>query len=77
MATNRDNLQTLTSEQSQDLIGWISEVHGLTLSREQFAETLLDALEDVSGFEAMTPSLANQLVHQLWSIYRGKENDRS
>lgn len=74
---NRNDPSRLTPEQIQELIAWISEGNGIALSQAKFAEAVLDTLEDVSGFEAMTPSQANLFIHHLWSIYRGKEKHRS
>ena len=66
--------RALTAEEIDGLVGYISERHGLALSRGFFADALLAVLEDVPGFEATPPSQAKNLIHQLWSIYRGQED---
>ncbi len=62
-------MNTLTTEQKQQLVEIISEEFGTGLSEAEFNETLLGLLEDVPGFETAKQTTINKLVNQLWSKY--------
>jgi hypothetical protein len=62
-------MNTLTTEQKQQLVEIITEEFGAGLSQTEFTETLLGLLEDVPGFETAKRSTINKLTNQLWSKY--------
>lgn len=62
-------MNTLTTEQKQQLVEIISEEFGTEMSNAEFTEALLGLLDDVPGFETAKQSMINKLVNQLWSKY--------
>ena len=62
-------MQSLTSEQKQELVQIINEEFGVGMALEDFTEALLSLLEDVAGFETASQRTLNQLTQQLWSQY--------
>ena len=62
-------MNTLTTEQKQQLVEIISEEFGEGLSEAEFTDALLGLLEDVPGFETAKQSTINKLANQLWSKY--------
>ncbi len=67
-------MQTLSAEQQQNLVEIISEEFGTGLTCDEFADVLLGLLEDISGFETISPAKANQLINQLWRKYHAQES---
>ena len=62
-------MQSLTTEQKQQLVEIINEECGTGLKLAEFTEALLGLLEDVAGFETAKQSTINKLTQQLWSKY--------
>lgn len=62
-------MNTLTTEQKQQLVEIISEEFGTEMNNAEFTEALLGLLEDVPGFETAKRNMINKLVNQLWSKY--------
>lgn len=62
-------MNTLTTEQEQQLVEIITEDFGPGLSQAEFTEALLGLLEDVPGFETAKRSTISKLTTQLWSEY--------
>ena len=62
-------MQSLTSEQKQELVQIINEEFGVGMALEDFTEALLSLLEDVAGFETASQRTLNQLTQQLWEQY--------
>ena len=62
-------MQSLTTEQKQELVQIINEEFGVGMTLEDFTEALLSLLEDVAGFETASQHTLNQLTQQLWSQY--------
>lgn len=62
-------MNTLTTEQKQQLVEIINEEFGEGLSEAEFTDALLSLLEDVPGFETAKQSTINKLANQLWSKY--------
>ena len=62
-------MQSLTTEQKQELVQIINEEFGVGMALEDFTEALLSLLEDVAGFETASQSTLNQLTQQLWNQY--------
>jgi hypothetical protein len=70
----RKELQILTADECRTLLLVIAEKYGKDLKRVEFADVLLALLEDVSGFETISPKEASRIVQHLWSTYHGKED---
>ncbi len=64
----------LSAEERTNLVELVREKYGDTLTRIDFVDVILGLFEDIPGFEAISPSAAKYLVHQLWSTYHGKES---
>ena len=62
-------MQTLTKAQEQSLVAIIIEEFGADMLLGEFAEALLNVLEDMAGFEASTEEEISSLIQQLWSQY--------
>ncbi len=62
-------MQSLTTEQKQELVQIINEEFGVGMTLEDFTEALLSLLEDVAGFETASQRTLNQLTQQLWEQY--------
>ena len=62
-------MQSLTTEQKQELVQIINEEFGVGMALEDFTEALLSLLEDVAGFETASQRTLNQLTQQLWEQY--------
>lgn len=62
-------MNTLTTEQKQQLVEVLSEEFGAEMNNAEFTDALLGLLEDVPGFETAKQSTINKLVNQLWSKY--------
>lgn len=62
-------MNTLTTEQKQQLVEIIIEEFGTEMNNTEFTDALLGLLEDVPGFETTKQSTINKLVSQLWSKY--------
>jgi len=62
-------MNSLTTEQKQQLVEIISEEFGSGMTLVEFTDALLGLLEDMPGFETAKQSVINKLVNQLWSKY--------
>lgn len=62
-------MQSLTTEQKQELINIIAEDFGNELDIDEFTDALLGLLEDVAGFETAKQRTISQLTQQLWRLY--------
>lgn len=62
-------MNTLTTEQKQQLVEILNEEFGTEMNNAEFADALLGLLEDVPGFETAKQSTIHKLVNQLWSKY--------
>ena len=62
-------MQSLTTEQQQQLLAIIADEFGAELEAEAFAEALQAVLEDMAGFETASQQTILQLTQQLWSNY--------
>ena len=62
-------MNSLTTEQKQQLAEIINEEFGTEMNNVEFTEALLGLLEDMPGFETAKQSTINKLVNQLWSKY--------
>lgn len=67
-------MQTLSAEQKINLVEIINDEFGTALMFDEFADVLLGLLEDISGFETISPTNANRLVNQLWRKYHAQES---
>lgn len=77
MASNGSfDRQHLSLCESHRLIEWICYARGEHIERSEFAESVLNALEDVPGFEAMLPEKGEQIVQQLWSLHMSKKTQK-
>lgn len=77
MASNGSiNRQHLSLCESRRLVEWICDARGEHIERSEFAESVMNALEDVPGFEAMLPHQGEQIVQQLWSHYMSKKTQK-
>jgi len=65
-------VEHLTKRQSVELVKFIFDQHGTSLTKRQFTELVLDCFEDISGLEGLSPPQALETINTLWSIYRGK-----
>jgi len=63
------DMQTLSTEQKQNLVEIVTEEFGTGLLPDDFADVVLGLFEDISGFETLSPTKANQLINQLWRQY--------
>lgn len=68
--TNRTRLST---DQQQSLIQIVTKQFGQALSFEEFTDQVLLLFEDIPGFEVISDSEAQSLIHQLWSDYHGPD----
>jgi len=68
--------QHLSLCESHRLVEWICDARGEHIERSEFAESVLNALEDVPGFEAMLPEQGEQIVQQLWSLHMSKKTQK-
>lgn len=62
-------MNSLTTEQKQQLVEIIIEEFGTEMKYAEFTEALLGLLEDVPGLETAKQSTINKLVSQIWSKY--------
>jgi len=62
-------MNSLTTEQKQQLVEIINEEFGTEMNNAEFTDALLGLLEDIPGFETAKQSTINKLVNQLWSKY--------
>ena len=62
-------MQSLTTDQKQQLIEIIKDVWGSALVFDNFTDALLGLLEDVPGLETMNQRTINKLTQQLWEQY--------
>lgn len=62
-------MNTLTTEQKQQLVEIITEEFGTEMNNAEFTDALLGLLEDMPGYETAKQSTINKLVNQLWSKY--------
>lgn len=62
-------MNSLTTEQKQQLVEIVIEEFGTEMSHAEFTDALLGLLEDVPGFETAKQSTINKLVSQLGSKY--------
>jgi hypothetical protein len=62
-------MQSLTTEQKQNLVEIINDQYGNALDFDDFTNALLGLLEDVPGFETAKESTISKLSQQLWSQY--------
>lgn len=62
-------MQSLTTEQKQQLVDIIIEENGQGLEVDEFTDVLLGLLEDVPGLETAKQNTINKLTQQLWSQY--------
>jgi len=62
-------MQSLTTEQKQQLVEIIIEEFGTGMKLEDFTDALLGLLEDVPGFETAKQSTINKTTQQLWRKY--------
>jgi hypothetical protein len=65
-------VEHLTKRQSVELVKFIFDQHGNSLTKRQFTEVVLDCFEDISGLEGLSPPQALETINTLWSTYRGK-----
>ena len=61
---------SIPPEHEHILLQVISERIGAEASRPLFTETLLELLEDVSGFETLGPSERRRLTKYFWEMYK-------
>jgi len=64
-------VQTLTKNEMTRLVTYINDEFGSELEFDEFADRVLGAFENISGFETLAPSKASRYVRQLWRIYCG------
>lgn len=64
-----EQMELLTAEQKQELVEIITIEFGPALPLAEFIEVLLSMLEDIAGFETVTPSNTELILNQLWSEY--------
>ena len=62
-------MQSLTNAQKQSLVAIIIEEFGADMLLGEFTEALLNALEDMAGFETSSEEEMSTLTQQLWSQY--------
>ena len=62
-------MNTLTTEQKQQLVEIINEEFGTEMQLAAFTDALLGLLEDMPGFETAKQSTINKIANQLWSNY--------
>jgi hypothetical protein len=65
-------VEHLTKRHSVELVKFIFDQHGNSLTKRQFTEVVLDCFEDISGLEGLPPPEATEIINTIWSIYRGK-----
>ena len=70
----KKELQVLTADECETILLVIAEEYGKDLKRVEFADVLLALLEDVSGFETISPKEASRIVQNLWSTYHGQDD---
>jgi hypothetical protein len=51
----------------------ITDEHGAELHKLDFTDIVLGMIEDVAGFETMSPEETDDLIDKLWRTYRGKD----
>jgi len=69
-------LQTLSYKEQKTLVDIMRDLHGLTLSYEEFADAALGMFENIPGFETISPAKASHFVLTLWSTYHGQESNQ-
>jgi hypothetical protein len=62
-------MESLTTEQNQQLVEVINEEFGTGMKLDEFTDALLGLLEDIPGFETAQQSTINKLTQQLWRNY--------
>jgi hypothetical protein len=62
-------MNNLTEEQKQTLVEIIIEASGPVLTRESFADAMLELFEFIPGFESIPFALEHCIVNQLWRKY--------
>ena len=70
MVTNK--FDSLTQRQRHAVVAIVRDQIGKNGSFQQFSTAVISVIDDISGFETITKHRLNQLVRQLWRIYRGK-----
>ena len=62
-------MESLTTEQQQELVEIIKEDFGAVMTLDEFNDALLGLLEDMPGFETASQLVISNLTTQLWSQY--------
>ena len=70
MVTNK--FDSLTQRLCCGIVAIVRDQIGKNGSFQQFSTAVISVTDDISGFETITKNRLNQLVRQLWRIYRGK-----
>lgn len=62
-------MQTLTSDQLGILVRIIADESGLTLSRQQFNDSVLQLFENIAGFERLSARQVTRYMRTMWIAY--------
>jgi len=67
------NRTALSTDQQQTLVQIVSDQFGHILSFQDFTGQVLLLFDDISGFEMISYSESQTILHQLWSYYHGPD----
>lgn len=67
------NNTELSTDQVNNMVEIISDQFGPCLSFDEFTDQVLLLFEDISGFEMISDSESQTIIHQLWSDYHGPD----
>ena len=70
MSQDRLNPFHLSGDQHSRLVDLLLEQYRIDLSKADFADRVLQLLEDIAGFENATDSDTQSVINTLWSLYR-------
>jgi hypothetical protein len=69
--TKASTMNTLTTDQKQQLVEILVEDFGEGMEFEDFTDALLGLLENIAGFETASQSVIDKLTQQIWRKYHG------